>query len=117
MDINHPYAVSFKVKGSGMERLRYSFNSHYSALAPMAKIERGERGEMKNRNDFINEYVDIGQNFNASGDWQEIKGSLTLRYQNPKLADLKQMAGSLEFDFYATSLSSVIYFDDVKLLK
>ena len=117
VDINKPYAVSFKVKNSGMERLRYSFNSQYHAPAPMVKIERGERGEMKNRGDFINEYVDIGQNFSAGGDWQEVKGSLTFRYQNQKLSAVQQMSGSFEIDFWATSLSSVIYFDDVKLLK
>ena len=117
VDLNKPYGISFKVKNSGMERLRYSFNSHFYAPAPMAKIERGERGEMKNRGDFINEYVDIGQNFNAGNDWREVTGSLTFRYQNQKLSDLKQMTGSFEVDFWATSLSSVIYFDDVKLLK
>ena len=72
---------------------------------------------MKNRADFVNEYVDIGQDFNAGDDWREVTGSLTFRYQNPKLQSLKQMTGSFEVDFWATSLASVIYFDDVKLFR
>ena len=117
VELNKPYGVSFKVKNSGMEKLRYGFNSHYDALAPSAKVERGERGEMKNRADFISEYVNVGQNFNASNDWHEVTGGFTFRYQNQKLQESKQMTGSFEVDFWATNLSSVIYFDDMKLFK
>ncbi len=117
LDVNKPYGVSLRVKNFGMERMRYSFISHYSAATASAKIERGERGEMKNRGDYVDEWVNIGQNFSATGDWKEITGSLVLKYQNPKLQDLKQMTGSFEIEFYATNLSSVIYFDDVKLLR
>lgn len=117
VDCNKPYGVSLRVKNSGMERLRYSFFTHYTGPAPSAKIERGERGEMKNRGDFVDEWVNIGQNFSATGDWKEVTGSIVPRYANPKLQELKQMTGSFEVDFYATSLSNVIYFDDVKLLR
>ncbi len=117
IDVNKPYGVSFRVKNSGMERMRYSFFGRYWGTAPSAKIERGERGEMKNRGDFVDEWVNIGQNFSAAGDWKEITGSLTPRFQNPKLQEVKQITVSFEIEFYATSLSNVIYFDDVKLLR
>ena len=49
---NKPYALSFRVKASGMEKLHYNFHSHYEGAASLAKLERGERGELKNKEDF-----------------------------------------------------------------
>ena len=40
-----------------------------------------------------------------------------MRYQNPRLQELKQITGSFEVEFWATSNADVIYFDDVRLLK
>ena len=72
---------------------------------------------MKNRNDRVVETVVLGADFNASSDWQEVTGSIVPRYQSSRLAPLKTMKGMFEIEFWATSLSSVLYLDDVQLLK
>ena len=117
LDVNKPYGISFRVKGSGMEKLHYDFEHYFNDTAPSARIERGERGEMKNRRDRVVERVVLGADFNASNDWQEVTGSILPRYQSPKLQSLKTMRGQFEIDFWATNLSSVLYLDDVKILK
>ena len=53
LENNKSYELSFRVKASGMEKLRYNFHSHVEGPASLAKLERGERGELKNREDYI----------------------------------------------------------------
>ncbi len=111
---NKAYELSFHVKGAGMEKLRYSFASQFSGVPESAKIERGERGELKNREAFITEYVDIGENFSASSNWGTAGGTLNIQYKNSQLHDKPTMTGGVYIDFYASNLSSVLYLDDFK---
>ena len=112
---NKPYELSFRVKGSGMEKLRYSFSSHFSGVPDSAKVERGDRGEMKNRDAYVDEYVDIGENFNAGSNWGTAGGTLNIHYTNSALHDKATITGGIYVDFWATNLSSVLYLDDFKL--
>ncbi len=116
LENNKTYELSFRVKGSGMEKLRYNFFSHYEGVPGLVKIERGERGEMKNRQDFLTEDVDIGDDFTVSPNWSTVTGTLNIHYRNPTLHDRPMLNGSIFVEGWATSLSSVIYFDDFKLV-
>ena len=113
---NKPYELSFRVKGAGIEKLRYTFHSFYEGAAGLTKIERGERGEMKNRGDYLIEYVDVGGDANVGSNWSSAGGTLNIQYKNNALHDKPTMTGTLYIEFWATSLSSVIYLDDFKLV-
>ena len=113
---NKAYELSFRVKATGMEKLRYSFASLYAGTPELAKIERGERGEVKNRQEFVEEWVDVGENFSAGSNWGAAGGTLNIRYRNPALHDVATLTGGIYIDFWATSLSSTLYLDDFKLV-
>ena len=112
---NKAYALSFRVKGTGIEKANYHFVSEYKGPAEMGKIERGERGEVA-KGSMINETVEIGEDFHPSTGWGTAGGTLNIRYRTPALRDRPTMTGSLYIDFWASNMSSVIYFDDFKLV-
>ena len=100
-----------------MEKMRYSFASYYRGIPGLVKIERGERGEMKNHQDVVEEWVDIGENFSGGSSWVSAGGTLSIHYRNQALHDKPTMTGGIYIDFWATSLTSVLYLDDFKLVQ
>ncbi len=117
LDQNKTYQVSFKVKNSGMKDLHYAFTSRFVGVPSTLKIERGERGELKNREAFTDESIHEGHNFEAGSDWTTVTGTITPHYKNPNLKDLPQAAGTFDIEFWANNTSNVIYFDDFSLVK
>jgi hypothetical protein len=113
---NQTYDLSFRAKGAGMEKLHYKFVSHYRGRAESATVERGQRGEIKNHGIIIDEATDIGGDFSLSPNWSTVEGTLNVEYKHSELRKNPTMTGSLELEFWATSLSSVAYFDDFKLV-
>ncbi len=117
LEQNKTYLVSFKVKNSGMKDLHYGFNGRFMGVPPTTKVERGERGELKNHDAFADEQTHEGRNFEAGSDWTTITGSVTPHYKNPNLKDLPLSTGNFEIEFWANNTSNVIYFDDISLVK
>jgi hypothetical protein len=112
---NQTYNLSFRAKGVGMEKLHYKFLSHYRGRVDPADIERGERGGVKNHG-IIDETTDIGGDFSLTSNWSTVEGTLNVQYKHNELQKNPTMTGSLELAFWATSLSSVAYFDDFQLV-
>ena len=81
------------------------------------KVERGERGELKNRADFADDWIHEGRDFESGSDWSAVSGTITPRYKSPILKDQTQVTGVFEIEFWANNLSNVIYFDDFSLVK
>ena len=117
LDLNKTYQVTFKTKNSGMKQLHYTYTSRYYGVPSSIKVERGERGELKNRESFIDEWIHEGKDFEAGADWTTITGTITPRFKNPVLRDQTQTTGEFEIEFWANNLSSVIYFDDFSVVK
>ncbi len=117
LDQNKTYQLSFKVKNSGMRDLHYSFTSRFTGVPSTVKIERGERGELKNHDAFTDESIHEGHNFEAGSDWTFVTGIITPRYKSANLKDQPQASGSLDIEFWANNLSNVIYFDDISLIE
>ena len=113
---NKSYELSFRAKAAGMEKMHYAFFSEFHGTAGLGKIERGERGENMNRNDEVDEEVNVGEDFTAGTNWSSAGGTLNIHYRNAALHDRPTMTGSLHIEFWATSLSSVMYLDDFKLV-
>lgn len=111
------YQVSFKVKNTGMKDLHYSFTSRFLGVPSTLKIERGERGELKNREAFVDEYIHDGRNFEAGSDWTTVTGTIAPRYKSTNLKDQPQAVGTLDIEFMANNTSNVIYFDDFSVVK
>ena len=116
MNNNKAYTLSFRVKGTGMEKPHYNFHSRVDSGEESAKVERGERGEMQSREDFEVGDINIGDDFTVGNNWKTVEGTLNIHYNNSAFHDRPTATGTLFIDFWATSLSSVIYFDDFKLV-
>ena len=117
LNANKPYKLTFKVKGAGMENLRYALQAHYRGHPGMDKVERDERGGAKHSADLIDEWVHIGGTFTASSNWATVEATLVPRYKNAALRNEATLPMKLYFDFYGTTTASKIYFDDVHLVE
>ncbi len=117
LDQNKTYQLSFKVKNVGMRDLHYNFTSRFFGVPGTVKVERGERGELKNRDAFTDEFIFEGRNFAAGSDWTTVTGTITPRFKNANLKDVPQASGTLDIEFWANNTSNVIYFDAFSLVK
>ena len=117
LEVNKNYQLSFKAKNAGMKQLRYTFTSHFVGLPGAVKVERGERGEVKNRDAFVDEWIHEGKDFDAGSDWTTISGTISPHFKSPSMRDQPTTTGVFEIEFWANSMSNVIYFDDFSLVK
>ena len=117
LELNKTYQMSFKVKNAGMKQLHYSYTSHFIGVPTTVKVERGERGELKNRGDFADDWIHEGKDFDAGTEWSTVTGTITPRFKSPLLKDLTQTTGAFEIEFQASTMANVIYFDDFSLVK
>ncbi len=117
LETNKNYQVSFKAKNVGMRQLHYEFTGHFVGVPSSVKVERGERGELKNRDSFADEWIHEGRDFDAGSEWTTIGGTFNPRFKNPVLKDQTQVTGSFEIEFWANNMSNVIYFDDFSVVK
>jgi hypothetical protein len=114
LNIGKTCHVSFKVKGTGMERLRWEYWARFYGY-PDLVMEKNERGGVKDVSQHVNDWVHLGSDFSLSSDWSEVRGDFTPRYKVDALRDQKQMPGTFVVDFWAENMSSVIYLDDFHL--
>ena len=117
LQTNKPYEVSFLTKGSGMEKLRYRFSSFYRGSPGLVKIERGERGGVRDAGAVIEEWEEVGQDFSLSSNWSTVTGTFNVHYKHNELRNRPTMTGTFSVEFWATSLSSAAYFDDLKIIQ
>lgn len=117
LQTNKPYEVSFRAKGVGMEKLRYRFLSYYKGVPPMVKIDRGERGEFRNPEAVVEEWEDVGADFGLGSNWSTVSGTLNVRYKHNELRNVPTMTGTFSIEFWATSSTSMAYFDDFKIIQ
>ena len=117
LNANKPYRLTFKVKGTGMEDLRYALQARYRGRPGMDKVERDERGGAKHSADMVEESVHIGGTFSVSPNWSTVEETLVPRYKLAALRNEATIPMRLYFDFYGTTTASKIYFDDIHLVE
>ena len=117
LELNKTYQLNFKAKNTGMKQLHYAFTSHFVGVPGTVKVERGERGEIKNHDAFVDEWIHDGKDFDAGSDWTAVSGTISPRFKSPSMRDQLTTTGEFEIEFWATSMSNVIYFDNISLVK
>ncbi len=117
LELNKSYQLSFKAKNVGMKQLHYDFTSRFNGVPGAVKVERGERGELKNRDSYVDEWIHEGRDFDAGSDWTTVSGTLSPRFKSQVLKDQATTVGTFEIEFWASNLSNTIYFDDFSLAK
>ena len=117
LELNKTYQLGFKVKNAGMKELHYTFTSHFVGVPGAVKVERGERGEVKNRDSFVDEWIHEGRDFDAGADWTTVSGTISPRFKSQAMKDQTTTTGSFEIEFWANNMSNTIYFDDFSLAK
>ncbi len=115
LNTNENYTLSFKVKGTGMEKLRYSFNALFDDYVGTVKQEIDDRDSKHRVGQHVAEMVEIGADFTANKNWSTVTRTLNVRYENPALQSTKQMVGDFQIDFWSRNAADVIYFDDFQL--
>ena len=117
INANKPYKLTFKVKGAGMENLRYTLQGSFSGHVGTDKVEHDDRGAAKHSAPFIYELVLASGDFTAGSNWATVEGTLTARYRNPALRNEATIPMNLFFDFTGSTTASKIYFDDIRLVE
>ncbi len=110
------YKVSFKMKGSGMEKCHWGFAHYEDTYTGAAKLEHGERGEGVREGKHATEVVRVNNEFNPGSNWSTVESSFNVRFKNSDLKEKTEMNGAFLIDFYGRNLSSVLYIDDVKIV-
>lgn len=110
------YKVSFKVKGSGMEKCNWRFDHYEEYYTGALKLERGDRGEGVREGKKVNEEIKIFNPFTPGSNWSVVQKTFNVRFKSPELKDKTEMNGHFIIDFYARSLSSVMYIDDIQIV-
>lgn len=110
------YKVSFKVKGSGMEKCNWRFDHYEEFYSGALKLERGERGEAVREGKKVNEEVKIFNPFTPGANWSTVQRTFNVRFKSPELKDKTAMDGHFIIDFFAHDLSSVLYVDDIQIV-
>ncbi len=115
LKLNQSYHFSFKVKGAGMEHLRYRFWALFDGFPGLVKEEQNERGGMRRSGERVAETIVDQADFNASSSWQTVEGSFTPHYKSSLLRDEKTASFIFDLTFEAADLSAAVYFDDFQL--
>ncbi len=117
VNTNKPYKVSFKVKGTGMERMHYELTTRYRGQPALDKVEKDERGGARHLGGMVDEWVHIGNNFASSADWTTVEATIVPKYKSPELRNETTMPVRFYVDFFGTTTSSQVYFDDFQLVE
>jgi hypothetical protein len=115
LDTTKTYHVSFKIKGAGIEKAHYGFFHRFNGYVGPVKIERDDRGAGTRVGDRASEEIKVGADISVGSSWTTVEKSLKVQYNRADLKANKQVSGSFYIDFYARSMSSVIYIDDIRL--
>ena len=114
---NKSYKLSFKVKGAGMEKMRYELETRFRGHPGLDKIEKDERGGAKHAAPLVDEWVHIGNSFTCTDKWTNVEATLVPKYKDAALRNEPTMPMKLYVEFFGTSTASQIYFDDFKLVE
>ena len=116
LQTNKNYKISFKAKGSGIEKAKFTFQHLEEGYTGEVKVTRGDRGEAQRAGSRVTENVVFSTEFSPGSSWGSYEKTINIHLKNAALQDRTEVAGDFFIEFNAKSRSSTLYVDDIQVI-